>query len=144
MESLVLDGSYSLMMTSGAFIASAPTVNLDTKFGGAKGFFSGTSLFLLKVDGTGPVFFGCYGGLHAIDVGPEGYVVDNNHIVAFTGGLDYNLRSVGGLMGFVRIWRRHRLRVPRARSCLGLHAKPQWSRALPAALPPREVEQLAA
>jgi len=72
MESLVLDGTYSLMMTSGAFIASAPTVNLDTKFGGAKGFFSGTSLFLLKVDGQGPVFFGCYGGLHAIDVGPEG------------------------------------------------------------------------
>ena len=101
MESLVLDGTYPLMMSSGAFIASAPTVTLDTKWGGGRGFFSGTGLFLLKAEGQGPIFFGCYGGLHAVDVGPEGYICDTGHIVAFTGGLDYNVRTVGGLMGFM-------------------------------------------
>ena len=100
MEMITLDGTFELMMTSGAFVASAPSITLNTKFAGLKGFFSGTSLFMLKVEGQGPVFFGCYGGLHAIDVGPQGYIVDNNHIVAFTGGLDYKMRTIGGLMGF--------------------------------------------
>lgn len=97
MEYLTLDGSYDLMMSSGAFIASAPSVELDTKWGGAKGFFSGKGLFLLKASGMGPVFFSSYGGIHAVDVGPEGYICDTGHIVAFTSGLEYNVRKLGGL-----------------------------------------------
>ena len=96
-EVLQLDGSYGLMMQSGAFLACAPSVNLDTKWGGAKGFFSGTGVFLLKAEGTGPIFFSCYGGLHAVDIGPEGYVCDTGHIVAFTSGLQYTVTKVGGL-----------------------------------------------
>jgi len=96
-EVLELDGSYALMMSSGAFLGSAPTVELDTKWGGAKGFFSGTGMFLLKAAGTGPVFFSCYGGLHAVDVGPAGYICDTSHVVAFTSGLNYNVQKVGGL-----------------------------------------------
>jgi uncharacterized protein (TIGR00266 family) len=97
MESLVLDGSYELMMSSGAFIASVPSVTLDTKWGGAKGFFSGKGLFLLKASGLGPIFFSSYGGIHAIDVGPDGYICDTGHIVAFTSGLQYDVRKLGGL-----------------------------------------------
>jgi len=96
-EVLELDGSWELMMSSSAYLGSAPTVNLDTKWGGAKGFFSGTGMFLLKAGGTGPVFFNCYGGLHAVDVGPGGYIVDTSHVVAFTAGLTYNVSRVGGL-----------------------------------------------
>ena len=96
-EGLELNGSYSLMMSSGAFLGSAPTVVLDTKWGGARGFFSGTGLFLLKADGQGPVFFSCYGGLHAIDVGPGGYICDTSHVVAFTSGLTYSVQKIGGL-----------------------------------------------
>lgn len=96
-EVLELDGSYPLMMSSGAFLGSAPSVNLDTKWGGAKGFFSGTGMFLLKAEGTGPLFFCCYGGLHAVDVGPAGYICDTSHVVAFTGGLNYNVQKLGGL-----------------------------------------------
>ena len=58
-------------------------------------------MFLLKAEGQGPLFFGCFGGLHAVDVGPEGFIVDTGHIVGFTGGLDYNVRTVGGVMGFL-------------------------------------------
>jgi uncharacterized protein (TIGR00266 family) len=96
-EVLELNGQYPIFLQSGAFLASAPTVNLDTKWGGAKGFFSGAGLFLLKCDGYGPLFFNCYGGMHAIDVGPAGYIVDTTHIVAFTAGLNYRVQRLGGL-----------------------------------------------
>lgn len=96
-EVLELDGTWPLMMSSGAYLGGAPTINLDTKWGGAKGFFSGTGMFLLKAEGTGPLFFSCYGGLHAVDVGPEGYICDTSHVVAFTGGLNYDVQKVGGL-----------------------------------------------
>jgi len=85
-----------LFIQSGAFLASAPSVTLDTKWGGAKGFF-GAGLFLLKAEGQGPVLVSAYGGLVPIDVDGEGFLVDNGHIVAFTTGLTYDVRKVGGL-----------------------------------------------
>lgn len=92
-----LNGTNGIFLQSGAFLAAATTVNLDTKWGGAKGFFSGAGLFLLRCDGQGPLFFNCYGGIHAVDVGPAGYICDTNHIVGFTSGLQYNVTKVGGL-----------------------------------------------
>jgi uncharacterized protein (TIGR00266 family) len=96
-ESLNLDGSYPIFLQSGAFLACGTGVNLDTKWGGAKGFFSGAGLFLLKCEGHGPLFFNCYGGMHAVDVGPAGYICDTTHIVGFTAGLQYNVTKLGGL-----------------------------------------------
>ena len=43
--------SEPLMLASGAFLACAPTVSLDTKWGGARGFFSG-AVFRVTPDGT--------------------------------------------------------------------------------------------
>lgn len=97
LEVLEMDGTQPVFLQSGAWMASAPTVTLDTKWGGAKGFFSGAGLFLLKCEGTGPLFFNCYGGLHAVDVGQAGYICDTSHIVGFTAGLDYRVTKVGGL-----------------------------------------------
>jgi uncharacterized protein (TIGR00266 family) len=94
---LELDGSYPVMLNSGAFLACAPSLSLETKWGGAKGFFSGTGFFLLRVEGRGPLFFNAYGGVHAVDVGPAGYIVDTSHVVGFTGGLDYRVTKVGGM-----------------------------------------------
>ena len=95
-----MDGSEPVMMASDNFIASGPNIDLDTQWQGGKGFFSGTSLFMVRADGTGPLFVGSYGGIHQVDVGSDGFIVDNNHIVAFTGGLNYDIRKVGGLMSF--------------------------------------------
>lgn len=96
-EVLELDGTTPIFMSSGAFLGSAPTIALDTKWGGTKGFFSGTGMFLLKAEGQGPLFFSCYGGLHAVDVGPAGYICDTSHVVAFTGGLSYDVQKLGGI-----------------------------------------------
>lgn len=97
---LEMDGNMPVMMSSGAFLASAPGVRLDTKWGGAKGFFSGTGMFLLKAEGVGSLFFSCYGGIHPVDVGPNGFICDTGHIVAFTAGLQYDIQKVGGLKSF--------------------------------------------
>jgi len=96
-EVVQCDGVMPIFLSSGAFLASAPSVALDTRWAGARGFFSGAGLFLLKAEGTGPLFFAAYGGIHAVDVGPAGYVCDTSHIVGFTGGLSYDVRKVGGL-----------------------------------------------
>lgn len=98
-EAVNMDGMTPIMMQSGAYLGAAPTVTLDTSFGGAKGFFSGAGVFLLKATGTGPLFFASYGGIHAVDVGPAGYICDTGHVVAFTGGLTYNVTRLGGLRG---------------------------------------------
>lgn len=97
LDVLEMDGTQPVFLQSGAWMASSPSVTLDTKWGGAKGFFSGAGLFLLKCEGTGPLFFNCYGGLHAVDVGQAGYICDTSHIVGFTAGLDYRVTRVGGL-----------------------------------------------
>ena len=96
-EVVEMDGQTPLYLSSGAFLAGAPTIQLDTKWHGAKGFFSGAGLFLLMAQGTGPLFFCAYGGIHAIDVPPDGYVVDTTHIVGFSGGLNYQVKKVGGM-----------------------------------------------
>ncbi len=96
-ELVHMDPSFGMFLSSGAFLAAAPSVRLDTRFQGARGFFSGAGLFLLSALGTGPLLFGAYGGIHPIDVGPAGYVCDTGHVVAFTAGLSYEVTRVGGL-----------------------------------------------
>ena len=84
-----------LLVQSKAYLASGPDVELDTKWDGFKGFFSGNGLFLLKAKGTGPVFFTTYGAVHPVEVNGS-YVVDTGHIVAFEPTLTYRVKSVGG------------------------------------------------
>jgi uncharacterized protein (TIGR00266 family) len=96
-EVIEMNGSFRMFLSSGAFLAAAPSVTIETKWQGARGFFSGAGLFLLSASGYGPLFFAAYGGIHAIDVGPAGYICDTGHVVAFTGGLSYEVSRVGGL-----------------------------------------------
>jgi uncharacterized protein (TIGR00266 family) len=86
----------TIYLQNTAFVASAETVALESKFQGLmKGFFSGEKLFLIKCSGVGDLWFNSYGGIIPIDV-EDGYVVDTGHIVAFTEGLDYEITKVGG------------------------------------------------
>ena len=89
----------TLFAQAGAFVGAHPDVTVETKFQGLKGFFSGESLFFLKLSGRGLLFLSAYGGIQKIDVGDEGYVVDTGHIVAFSEGLDYRIRPFGGMKG---------------------------------------------
>jgi len=95
--SLELKGQ-TVYAQSGAYIVSSPQIEIDTKWGGAKTFFSREGLFLLKISGTGNVFLSSYGAIHEIDleVGQK-YTVDTGHMVAFAEGVGYSVKRVGGL-----------------------------------------------
>ncbi|MES2038244.1 MAG: TIGR00266 family protein [Pseudomonadota bacterium] len=86
----------TLYLQSGAFVASTPGINIETKWQGfTKGFFSGESLFLIRATGEGDLWLNSYGAIIEIDV-KDGYVVDTGNIVAFTEGLEYSISKVGG------------------------------------------------
>jgi uncharacterized protein (TIGR00266 family) len=97
-ECINLQPGMEIFLQSGAYLASTPGVTLDTKWQGAKGFFA-AGLFLLRAYGQGLLWFSTYGAMHTIDLGQayRGYVCDNTHLVAFTAGLQYQVRKVGGM-----------------------------------------------
>ncbi len=86
----------SLMVQSSGFVACSPEVEIDTKFQGFKGFFSGESLFLIKATGNGDFWFSSYGAIIEIPVDGD-YVVDTGYIVAFEDTLNYSVENIGGL-----------------------------------------------
>jgi uncharacterized protein (TIGR00266 family) len=88
-----------LMVQSGSYMASTTGVTVDTKWGGAKTFFGGEGLFMLKVSGHGHLWFSSYGAIHTIDVTGT-YIVDTSHIVAFEDSLTFKVKSVGGIKSF--------------------------------------------
>ncbi len=85
-----------IILQSSGFVACSPTVDLNTKFQGMKGFFSGESLFLVKVTGEGDLWFSSYGAIIEIPVRGS-YVVDTGHVVAFEDSLQYRVEVLGGL-----------------------------------------------
>ncbi len=97
-EAMDIGPGTEIIMQSGAYVASEPTVELDTKWAGFKGFFSGEGLFFLRTGGTGKLFFNSYGGIHPVQLdGSAPYIVDTSHIVAFSPTLDFTIRKIGGM-----------------------------------------------
>lgn len=86
----------SLFLQSSGFVACDPSLEIDTKFQGFKGFFSGESLFLVKMSGDGDVWFSSYGAIVEIPVNGS-YLVDTGYVVAFEDSLNYNVELLGGL-----------------------------------------------
>jgi uncharacterized protein (TIGR00266 family) len=88
----------SLFVQSGSFLASSPSIDLDTKWGGARTFFSREGLFVLKATGTGMLFLSSYGAIHAVTLAPgEQLVMDTGHMVAFDATMGYHVRTIGGV-----------------------------------------------
>ena len=94
-EAFELDGT--LYAQSGAFLASSEGISIDTKWGGAKTFFGREGLFLLKISGRGLVFLSSFGAIYRKELHNERFVIDTGHMVAFSEGLDFNVKRVGGL-----------------------------------------------
>ena len=98
MQHFVLHDGEEIIMQSGSYVASQPSVTVDTQWGGFKSFFGGEGLFFLRCFGSGELFFNTYGGLHKIELdGRDKYIVDTSHIVAFTSGLDFSINKIGGM-----------------------------------------------
>lgn len=81
-----------LLVQSGAFLGAVSTINIDTQFQGLKGFFSGESLFFLRITGYGPVLLSAFGAIDVIDLDGE-MIVDTGHLVGFTSGIGYRVEK---------------------------------------------------
>ncbi len=92
----------SLMVQSGSYVASEMGIALDTKWGGAKTFFASEGLIMLRASGTGKLLLSSFGAIHEVTLGQgETYTVDTGHLVAFTEGIGFKVRRVGGLKSTV-------------------------------------------
>jgi uncharacterized protein (TIGR00266 family) len=90
-----------LYLQSGSFLACALSVELDTKWGGAKNFFADERLFLLKAGGEGPVFFSGFGAIQQVELEQgQRYIIDTGHVVAFDDLVHFEVRKAGGLKSF--------------------------------------------
>ena len=87
----------TVFLQSGAYLASAMGVEVDSKWGGAKTFFSGEGLIVLKVSGQGEVLVASYGAIESRELqAGEQITVDTGHVVAWSEGVTYQVRKVGG------------------------------------------------
>ncbi|HEX8098136.1 MAG TPA: TIGR00266 family protein, partial [Pyrinomonadaceae bacterium] len=91
----------SFFVQSSSYLAGDASLVVDTKWGGAKTFFSGEGLFVLQVSGTGLLLISSFGAIHRKSLKPgERYVVDTGHLVAWEATTQYTLRKAAA--GFFR------------------------------------------
>jgi uncharacterized protein (TIGR00266 family) len=87
----------TLLVQSGSYLASSQSLEVDTKWTGAKTFFGREGLIMLKVSGTGTLIISSYGAIHPMSLASgEKYIVDTGHIVSFEDSIDYHVKKVAG------------------------------------------------
>lgn len=83
----LLDGE--LLLEKSAYLGSSESIHCDSRWDGLRGFFN-EGMFVLRVTGSGTLFFHAYGNVYPLDVDGE-YVVDNGYAVAWEPQLSYRL-----------------------------------------------------
>jgi len=98
-DMMVLDlRDETLVVQSGSYVASSEGIEIDTKWTGAQTFFAREGLIMLKASGTGTLILGSYGAIHEKDLAAgEVYTVDTGHLVAFSEGMGFRVKAVGGI-----------------------------------------------
>ncbi|MGA7688900.1 MAG: TIGR00266 family protein [Jiangellales bacterium] len=96
MTQVSLDGTGSLLVQSGSWIASDTSVDVDSKWGGGKSFFSGEGLILLRCSGRGDMLVSSYGAIRSATLAAgETITLDTGHVVAFDETVQYKVRKAG-------------------------------------------------
>lgn len=92
----------TFMVQSSSYLAGDTSLQVETKFGGAKSWMGGEGLFVLQVAGSGLLLVSSFGAIHRKTLRPgERYVVDTGHLVAWEGHMQYQLRKAAK-SGFFR------------------------------------------
>jgi uncharacterized protein (TIGR00266 family) len=87
----------TLLLQSGSLLAATTGIDFDPKWGGAKTFFSGEGLFLLRCTGSGTVLASSYGAIDERTLGAgESHTIDSSHVVGFEEGVQYDVKKSGG------------------------------------------------
>lgn len=88
----------SFLIQSGSYLGSALGVEVDTRWSGARAFFSGEGLFMLHCSGEGQMLLSSYGAIHELKLAEgEEFTVDTGHLVGFSKQISYEVRTSGGL-----------------------------------------------
>lgn len=88
----------SLLVQSGAYVASETGIEVDTKWGGAKTFFASEGLIMLRAQGTGKLVLSSFGAIHEMNLASgQQHTVDTGHLVAFTDGMGFQVKRIGGM-----------------------------------------------
>lgn len=90
MVSIDLRPGSALYIQGSSYVAAPDSVQLDTRWQGLKGFFSGESIFFLEASGRGPVLVNAFGAIETHELDGE-LIVDTGHLVAFESGIDYEV-----------------------------------------------------
>ncbi|MBW3539536.1 MAG: TIGR00266 family protein [Planctomycetes bacterium] len=95
------DGERSWICAGGSYLGSTADLQVDTKFQGLKGMFTGESMFFMNVSGTGQLLVNAFGRINELEV-DGGLTVDTGHVVAFEDTLSYQLSKAGG--SWIQSW----------------------------------------
>ncbi|WP_084106234.1 TIGR00266 family protein [Demequina sp. NBRC 110056] len=96
MAEVTLSGSGALLVQSGSWIASDASIEVDSKWGGGKSFFSGEGLILLRCTGAGELLLASYGAIQSVTLEQgETLTLDTGHVVAFDDSVQYSVRKAG-------------------------------------------------
>jgi uncharacterized protein (TIGR00266 family) len=79
-----------LYIQGSSYVAAPDSVEIDTRWQGLKGFFSGESLFFLEASGEGPVLVNAFGAIEPYDLDGD-VIIDTGHLVAFGAGIEYEV-----------------------------------------------------
>jgi uncharacterized protein (TIGR00266 family) len=83
-----------LIIQQTSYLASATTVEIETKWGGFKSFFGEGRMFWIRAFGQGPLALNAFGAIKEIQVNGS-FIIDTGHIVAFEPTLDFKIKKVG-------------------------------------------------
>jgi len=85
-----------LIVQSGSYLASSTSITVDSKWGGARSFFGGEGLFMLRCSGNGTLITSSFGAIHKVSLAAgRRYTIDTGHIVAFESHMPFSIRKVG-------------------------------------------------
>ncbi len=90
-------------LNTGAFLASDQTVTYQMKRQKLSGALLGGTggLFVMETSGTGDLLVSAFGDVEKIILdGSEPAIVDNQHVIAWTSSLDYDIKVASGMFGF--------------------------------------------
>ena len=102
-QELAVDSEHQWRLNTGAFLASDESVSYQMiRQKASRALFGGTGgFFIMSTQGTGTMLISAYGELVPLDLdNVTNYSIDNDHVVAWSQGLDYDIEPASGLVGF--------------------------------------------
>lgn len=94
-EHLRLDNQV-FYLASTSYVAHTEGIEYQTRFQKlSQGLLSGAGWFLVKLSGSGDIWFNGYGRIIEMEV-HEQLIIDNGHIVGFSEGVEYDIIRLGG------------------------------------------------